>query len=149
MPTGARVPSADAWASKALERGQAAGQAWVDGSLAPKRDPVAAALAKNDLRVARIQQSITDKTWESSMQRVDAAARDQTIAAVGAQGYAAGLRNREQKIRNSIAKLQPLVASHVAKIDGLPAKTDADMENRMLANLRGMKALGKAYKQAR
>jgi hypothetical protein len=131
------------------DRAAAAGNDWVAGSLAPKRDPVQAAIAANDLRVARLQQSIADKTWEASMARVDSNARDATIQAVGAQGYANGIRNRSGKIDTAIAKLQPLVAAHVAKIDSLPRKTDADMEARMVQNLRGMKGVGKQYKQSR
>lgn len=147
--TGPRLPSPEDWANKAVERGQAAGQAWVDGSLSPKRDPAQAALAKNELRIAHLQQSITDKTWEASMARVDPAARDETIRAVGAQGYASGIRNRAPKIKASIQRLHPILTAHVARIDALPAKTDADMEARIVQNWRGMKQVGKDYKKAR
>ncbi len=146
MATGSRIPSADAWSKKQIERAAAAGNDWLDGTLNPRRDPVAAALAANDRRVARIQQSIADKTWEGAMKRVDAAATEATIRAVGAQGYANGVRARTDKIQSAVARLQPLVAAHVATIDALPAKSDADMEARMVANLRGMRAIGKKYK---
>lgn len=147
--TGPRVPSAADWSAKMQTRAAAAGDAWVKGALNPRRDPVAAALAANDRRIARIQASITNKTWEGAMAKVDPAQTAATISAVGAQGYANGIRNRAAKIDASIAKLQPLVAAHAATIDNMPAKTDADMEARMLANLRGMKVIGVKYKTTR
>lgn len=147
--TGPRVPSAADWSAKMQSRAAAAGDAWVKGALNPRRDPVQAALAANDRRVARLQASIAAKTWEGAMQKVDPAQTAATITAVGAQGYANGIRNRGAKIDAAIAKLQPLVAANAAAIDAMPAKTDADMEARMLANLRGMKALGVKFKTTR
>jgi len=149
VANGARIPPADAWARKQIERAAAAGNDWLEGTLNPRRDPVQAALAANDRRIARIQQSIADKTWEGAMARVDPAATEATIKAVGSQGYANGVRARTDKIQAAVARLQPLVAAHVAKLDQLPAKSDADMEARMVANLRGMRGIGKQYKTGR
>jgi hypothetical protein len=149
MATGPRVPSASDWTDKMVSRAANAGSDWVKGSLAPRKDPTAAALAANQKRIARFQQSVTDKTWEGAMARVDPAQTAATITAVGAQGYANGVQARKGKIGAAIARLQPLVADHVAKMDAMPVATDADAKAKMLANYDGMKKLGVAYKTGR
>jgi hypothetical protein len=149
MATGPRVPSAQDWADKMVARAANAGSDWVKGSLAPRKDPVQAALAANAKRIARFQQSVTDKTWEGAMARVDQTQTAATITAVGAQGYANGVQARKGKIAASITRLQPLVAAHVEAMDKMPVATDADAENKMLANVRGMRKIGVAYKTGR
>lgn len=149
MATGPRVPSASDWTDKMVTRAQNAGQDWVKGALAPRKDPIAAALAANQKRITRFNQSVTAKTWEGALAKVDPAQTAATIAAVGAQGYAQGVAARKGKIGAAIARLQPLVADHVAKMDAMPVNTDADAEAKMIANVRGMKALGVAYKTGR
>jgi hypothetical protein len=144
--TGPRVPDAQAWTNKMVTRASNAGQDWVSGSLAPRKDPIQAALDANQKRIARFNQSVTDKTWEGAMARVDPAQTAATIQAVGAQGYAQGIQARKGKIGASIARLQPLVVAHVAKMDAIKVTSDADAENKMIQNVRGMRALGKQYK---
>lgn len=146
---GPRVLPPNEWASKQLSRAAAAGDAWLTRSLSPRKVPSQAALQANDLRIARVQESISKKTWEGAMNKVDEDERLETIRAVGSSGYARGVSAREGKIRKKVAQLQPLVAAHVQAIDGLPAKSDADMENRMVANLRGMRAIGARLKGSR
>lgn len=146
MATGPRVPSAQDWADKMVSRAANAGPDWVKGALAPRKDPVAAALAANQKRVNNFNKSVTDKTWEGALQKVDPAQTAATITAVGAQGYANGIQARKGKISASIARLQPLIAAHVAKMDALPMNTDADAKAKMSANFDGMKAVGRQYK---
>lgn len=52
-----------------------------------------------------------------------------------------GVVKREAKVKNFIDKYQPKLLDHVAKIDALDDATDKDREERVLANLRGLKAL--------
>lgn len=146
---GPRVLPPDEWASKQLARAAVAGEDWLKRSLSPRKVPSQAALAKNDLRIAHLQDSIAKKTWEGAMNAVDEDERLRTIQAVGSSGYARGVQAREGKIRAKVARLQPLVAAHVQAIDGLPAKSDSDMETRVIANLRGMKAIGARLKGGR
>ena len=54
-----------------------------------------------------------------------------------------------RKIQAAIARLQPLVADHVAKMDAMPMNNDADAQAKMIANYKGMKAIGVAYKTGR
>jgi hypothetical protein len=149
MATGPRVPSASDWSDKMVSRAANAGPDWVKGALAPRKDPIAAALAANQKRIANFNKSVADKTYEGALAKVDPAQTAATISAVGAQGYANGIQARKGKIAAAIAKLQPLVADHVAKMDALPMVTDADAKAKMSANYDGMKAIGRAYKTGR
>jgi hypothetical protein len=144
--TGPRVPDAATWANKMVTRASNAGQDWVNGALNPRKDPVQAALDANDKRIANFQKSVAAKTYEGSLRRVDPAQTAATITAVGAQGYAQGIQARKGKITASIQRLQPLVAAHVAKMDQIKVTSDADAENKMIQNVRGMRQVGIAYK---
>jgi len=57
-----------------------------------------------------------------------------------------GVVKREAKVDRFVKAWQPILLDHVAKIDIMPAITDADMEARMLENLRGLKALKLTWK---
>jgi hypothetical protein len=129
-----------------ISRASNAGQDWVTGTQNPRKDPVAAAIAANQKRIANFNKSVTAKTWEGAIQRVDPAQTAATVAAVGAQGYAQGIQARKGKITAAIGRLQPLVAAHVAKMDQIQVNSDADAENKMIQNVRGMKAIGVQYK---
>jgi hypothetical protein len=149
MATGPRVPSAQAWADKTVSRASNAGQDWVTGTLAPRKDPIAAALAANQKRIANFNASVTNKTWEGALAKVDPAQTAATVQAVGANGYVNGIQARKGKIAASIARLQPLVADHVSRMDAMPMNNDADAQAKMIANYKGMKAIGVAFKTGR
>lgn len=64
---------------------------------------------------------------------------------LGADRLVDGVVKREAKVADFIRTFQPMLMDHVSKIDALADVTDSDREQRMLENLRGLKALkGKA-----
>ena len=141
---GELVPNAATWANKQIKRATDAGADWLAGSLAPKAVPSKAALAANDKRIDKLNQSIKDKKWEGAMAKVDEDERLVTIQAGGAEAFTKGLEKRAAKITRVITDLQPRVLALKKTLDAMPEKTDAEREAKMIAAKRGMQAIGKA-----
>jgi hypothetical protein len=57
-----------------------------------------------------------------------------------------GVTKREKKVDKFVRAWQPVLSDHVSTIDALPDVTDADRENRMLENLRGLKTKKGAWR---
>ena len=137
-----RLISADDWATKQIRGVQSTGQVnYEQGVQNPKKSPIQASIEAQprfveqmrkqevlDRRVTGLRKSSDDEWLNGSLN-------------LGARRLVEGVTAREPKIRARIQALQAKVAAHVQTIDRMPSATDADRENRMLANLRGMRAL--------
>jgi len=146
VTVGARVKSADAWADKMVANAVAAGPAWRQGVLNPRKNPIEAAIAANGKRKARLAEAERDESWLHAMQRVDVDEMYRTIEEIGESAYTQGIAARKGKIRAKIEKLQPLVEGLAKTIDNMPQDTDQQREARMLAARRGMIQIGKRLK---
>ncbi len=140
---GPRVIGADEWSKKLVDRATAGGDAWLNHSLRPKKVPSVAALAANDKRVSKLQDSITAKSWEGAMARVDEDLRLTVIGNVGARGFADGIAAHKPKVDKVVGNLQPLVSALATTLDAMPTKSDSDREAKMIAAKRGMQLIGK------
>ena len=146
VTVGARVKSAEEWSDKMVTNAQAAGPAWLRGVLNPRKNPIEAAIAANGKRKQRLADAERDERWLHAMQRVDVDEMYHTIEAIGETAYVQGIGARKGKIRNKIARLQPLVEALAKTIDNMPQDTDQQREARMLAARRGMIEIGKKLK---
>jgi len=64
---------------------------------------------------------------------------------IGADKLVDSVVKRADKVAKFVTSWQPMLGTHLSKIDGLSDVTDSDRENKVLENLRGLKALkGKA-----
>jgi hypothetical protein len=136
------VLNAEDWAKRMIDRATNAATDWLNASLKPKAVPSKAALAANTKRVNNLQKSITDKTWEGAMAKVDEDQRLKTITKRGAGAFSSGVSDRSEKIGAVVGKLQPLVLALKKTLDGMPQDTDAQREAKMIAAKRGMQAIG-------
>jgi hypothetical protein len=143
---GPRLPDPATQAARAVEGARNAAQKWHDNTLAPKRSPKAAALAAAPKWANAVTQAVQRGAYAAGVSGINEDLMVETIRAVGPAGYSAGVAARQGKIQAAFAKLAPLMAAHVATIDRMPTDTDAAREAKVVANLRGMKAVGLAYK---
>jgi len=60
---------------------------------------------------------------------------------IGAPRLVEGVTKRRKEVEDFVSAWQPILLDHVKKIDVMPEVTDREREERMLANLRGLKAL--------
>ncbi len=143
---GPRVTDPASWAKDQVDAAKNKAQKWLDKSMKPKKVPSQAALAANAKRIDNLNKSLTDKTWEGAMSRVDEDVRLQVITAVGASGFSSGVERHKIKVEKKVAKLQPLVLALAQTLDGMPVASDSDREAKMIAAKRGMQAIGKQLK---
>jgi len=137
-----RVLPPDEWRKRQINNLRAVGQQnYQQGIAMPKKDPIQAAIAAEDKWAARIRQAIEEKRRAKALQSVSMQEWYKYAAELGANRLVEGVTKREAKVQKFVNAWVPLLQDHLSKIDQLPAVTDADMETRMLENLRGLKAL--------
>lgn len=141
---GELVPSATKWTEKLVNRAKAGASDWLANSMTPRAVPSKAALAANAKRLDKLQKSITDKTWEGAMAKVDEDQRLTTMQNLGPGVFENGISARQGKIERVVTDLQPRVLALKKTLDAMPEKTDAEREAKMIAAKRGMQAIGKA-----
>jgi hypothetical protein len=144
-----RVKPAEAWVKKQLGNLAAVGESnYRAGVVAPKRPIVATSIAKEDKYAAKMREVLDKKLRVAGLQGVT---DDQVINAavkIGAPRLVPAVQAREEKVRKFVSNWQPILASIETEVDTMPDTTDAEREQRMLSNLRGLKAKAKAWKRA-
>jgi len=137
-----RILPPDEWRKRQIGNIKAVGQAnYTQGISMPKKDPIQAAIAAEDKYAARTKAAIEERRREKALKSVSTAEWYKYSSEIGAGRLVEGVTKREAKIDKFVKGWQPMLLEHVSKIDAMPAVTDADMEARMLENLRGLKAL--------
>jgi len=142
-PVTKKVKSADRWAKQQITNATAAGDDWLDGVKNPSRNPIEAALAANDKRIDRLQESIKNKKWEKNLGKATQADIIEVATKLGTGAYTNGVSARETKITKRVGELQPLVQSVSDTIQNMPDKTDADREKRLISARKLMIEVGK------
>lgn len=136
-----RVIPPDKWVERQLGNLKSVGQRnYETGIDIPRKDPIKAAIDAEEKWANRIKEAIDAGRRKARLSKVTA---DQwnTYAKGFSSRLVEGVTKREAKVSGFVDAWHPKLQSHLAKVDSLPAVTDADMETRMLENLRGLKAL--------
>jgi hypothetical protein len=141
-PVTKKVKSPDRWAKQQIENAKSAAADWKDGVLNPSRNPIDAALAANDKRIDRLQQSIAQKKWEKNLSKVSQSDIAAVVNKLGERVYSDGVDARTDKINKRVAELQPLVQSVSDTVQAMSDKTDSDREKRLLTARKLMIAVG-------
>ena len=142
-PVTKKVKDATRWAAQQIKNAKDAAPDWLDGVKNPSRNPVEAALAANDKRIDRLQESIKNKKWEKNMAKVSPADIIEVAVKLGDSVYADGVEARTSKINKRVAELQPLVQDVSNTIQNMSDKTDSDREKRLLSARKLMLEVGK------
>jgi len=146
MATVARVLSPDEWKKRQIDTLKAVGRTnYVAGIKAPKADPIARGIATEEKYAVETRKAIEEGRRKAALGKVSMADWYKYASELGADKLVDGVVKREAKVAKFITSFQPMLTSHLAKIDALGEATDSERETRMLENLRGLKALkGKA-----
>jgi len=146
MATVKRVISPEEWKKRQLETLKAVGRTnYLAGIASPKADPIERGKATEGKFADAMRKVIDEERRKKGLEKVTMADWYKYAHDIGADKLVDGVVKREGKVAAFITAWQPLLTEHLAKIDALPEETDADREQRMLENLRGLKALkGKA-----
>jgi len=142
-PVTKKVKSADRWAGQQVENAKAAGDDWLDGVKNPSRDPIAAALDSEDKWEDRLKEAIKDKKWSKNLKKSSHAEIVKIASALGTGVYTGAFDARKDKIERVVKEIQPLSQAVSDTIQGMPNKTDADREKRLLMARKLMIKVGK------
>lgn len=150
MPTKAqpkRILSPSEWVQRQIKNLEAVGaENYKVGIAYPKKDPISAAIAAEDRWAAQIKKAIEKQSRKKALEATNMDEWYAYTSVLGPDRLVEGVKVRQKEVNDFVTTWQPLLAEHVAKIDAMPAVTDKDMEERMLANLRGLKSLKGAWR---
>ena len=125
---------------KQIRRATGATDDYREGVKNPEKDPIKAALDKNDKRVAAIQDSIAKKTWEKTMGSLSMSDWQEPAMTKGADRYAGGVDAAKDKIDSFWNAWTPKLEAIQNEINNMPDKTEADRERKMIENMKKLKA---------
>jgi len=146
MATVTRGLSPEAWKERQISTLKAVGEAnYKVGITKPRKDPSAAGIAAEEKYAANTKKPIDERRRATALGKTDMAEWYKYSSDIGAGRLVDGVVKREAKVSKFVTTFQPMLVSHLGSIDALADVTDSDREQRMLENLRGLKALkGKA-----
>lgn len=141
-----RVISPEEWKNRQINTLKAVGRTnYIEGIKSPKADPIARGIETEKKFAAEMRKAIDSEARKKGLEKSSMAEWYLYSSTLGADKLVDGVTKREAKVKKFIDSFQPMLTTHLDKIDALPEETDSDRENRMLENLRGLKALkGKA-----
>jgi len=141
-----RVISPDEWVKRQLETLRSVGRTnYLQGIASPKADPIERGKETEGKFAEAMRKAIEEERRKKGLEKTSMAEWYKYAHDIGADKLVDGVLKREAKVKAFVSSWHPLLTELLAKIDALPEETDADREQRMLENLRGLKALkGKA-----
>jgi len=142
-PVTKKVKDATRWASQQIANAKAAADDWLDGVKNPSRNPIEAALAANEKRIDRLQESIKTKKWEKNLGKATLADITTVAEKLGSGVFSSGVEARTAKINKRVGELQPLAQDVSNTIQAMSDKTDADREKRLTAARKLMIEVGR------
>ena len=128
--------------SKQMDNFAAVGAAnYLAGAQQPKEDPIAAGIRAQPAYEAAMRDPNVLRRRVEGLQATNMGEWITAVEQKGVQRIAEGVAAARPKIERFWTAFHPLLLAHVQKIRSMPAVTEADRRNRMLANLDGLRAL--------
>jgi len=142
---GPRLPDAATWAADQVAGASAKADKWLKNTTAPKKNFKEEALKEKSK--ARFHDSmarvLSEKSWEGGMGKVNESETIQIIKDGGSGVYSSGVSRRKAKIERVVKELHADRLALASTIDDMSVATDAEREAKMIANKRGLQAIGK------
>jgi len=142
MKLGPRIPSAKDRTDAQISGAVNSAEKWLKNTLEPTVDPVEAAIKAKPRFNAGVQKAIAEDRFVKGLRNVDRSEVEQTLRQGGASKFSTGIQSRAAKILRRNEESQGLLEAHVQKMDQMPVDTPEQREAKMIANKRGMEALG-------
>ena len=146
MATVKRIISPEDWKNRQITNIKAVGRSsYLIGIKSPKADPIKEGIDAEDKYAAETRKAIDAKSRMHALEKTDMGEWYKYAAEIGADKLVDGVVKREAKVDDFVKTFQPMLGSLLSRVDALADVTDSDREQKMLENLRGLKALkGKA-----
>lgn len=137
-----RVLSPEDWKNRQISAIKTQGRTnYLKGIASPKADPIQRGIETEAKWADATRKAIEAKSRKKGLEKTDMTDWYKYASTIGADKLVDGVVKREAKIVKFVSAFHPMLTSHLAKIDALAEETDSDRENKMLENLRGLKAL--------
>lgn len=134
-------PDPVAAAAKYKRKVSQAAPDWVAGMRNPKADFKTAAMAAAGKWASGVQDAMTNDRFRRGMGKVDVQEAINTATSDNGAAYTAGAAKRQAKVERVFQVLMPALGAISQQIRQLPQDTPQDREQRMVENLRRMRAL--------
>ncbi len=147
---GPRLPSASDWTELQIKGARDNAAKWLARTTRPKKNFKEEALKETSRARYRtsMEQVLAKDLWAGGMALVDESETIATIQAGGAAVYTSGVERRRAKIQRRVTELREARLALCSTIDGMPVGTDTEREAKMIANKRGLQAIGLARRGA-
>lgn len=141
-PTVTRLIGAQEWVDKQINTLQAVGETnYRAGITRPKKSPTAAAIAAQPKYEQAMRDPNVLKRRETALRQTTDDIWASRTENIGAGRLVQGVVQRRDKVEKKVASYQSKLTAHLQKIDALPDVTDSDREQRMIQNLKGLRAM--------
>jgi hypothetical protein len=140
---GPRLPPPDEWAELQIKGAQANADKWLKRTLNPKKNFKEEALKAAARYHDSMSKVLAENLWEGGMELVNESEALEVVREGGSAIYSSGVARRKKKIQRVVKELHADRLALAEEIDKMPVATDADREAKMIANVRGLKAIGK------
>jgi len=141
-----RVIDPTTWVNRQITTLSSVGRTNYEAGIAsPHKDPIEAGIAAEPKYADAIQKAVSEKRRAAALGKTNMAQWYAKAKDLGAGRLVEGVTKRRDKVEAFVTAWTPLLTTHLGNVDRLADVTDGDRENKVLANLRGLKALkGKA-----
>jgi hypothetical protein len=142
---GRRIPSPETLAARQIKGVKDNKEKWLEGVTHPKKNFKEEALKQKsrDRYKDSMEKVLSEDRWAGGMENVNESEAIATVERLGADHYAKAVEAREAKILRVAKELDSDRLALASHIDGMDSATDADREAKMIANKRGLQAIGK------
>lgn len=130
-------------AAKWAQRAGAASQDYAAGVQNTTKDPTALAAAAGARYIQGVQESYNSGKWARRLQQVGKAGWQQAVMDKGVANYSTGINAGQQKYAAAIGPVLAAVEAGQRLVAGMPAVTDAQRDQRMLAFTNHMRQFGR------
>jgi hypothetical protein len=143
-----RIPSPEDWRAKQVGNLKDVGEKNYRLKIPkPKKDPIAAGIEAEAKYANEMRRVIDTKAREAGLRATTSDEWLTYATDLGAARLVEGVVKREPKIAKFLGKWQPLLKSHVDKLDTMANATLAERKAKMLTNVDGLVALHGAAKK--
>jgi len=137
-----RLLPPEQWRKKQIGNLKAVGEGnYRVGVAFPARDPIDAGIRAEPRFAEVMKKAIDEQRRAKALMAVTIDEWYGYTQEIGAGRLVEGVVKREGEVAEFVNAWQPTLTEHVGKIDVMPEITDREREEKMLANLRGLKAL--------
>jgi len=144
-----RILSPEEWIKRQIDTLKSVGESnYGVGIASPRKDPIETGIKAENKWAGAIKKAIEKKLRAAGLRATNMNEWYNYSSTIGKGRLVEGVVKRLPEVESFVKAWHPMLVDHVSKIDAMPDVFDKDREERMLANLRGLKALHGKYKAA-